>query len=288
MAANARDVLDWIWYAYNNKFGYIWGTCWITWTQARQNAATREMTVKYGSQWIGHTVCDCAGLLRGAMKKVGEDIHAGSNLIFDCDLSAHGRLKSGKRTDGKDLLPATAVFTGETEADHGHVGMYVGNGTDGNGIVIEAAGTRQGVIQSKITDKKWTWWGTLKKVDYSDGSDTPAPAPGPVQFPTLRKGDRGEYVTLAQTKLIQAGYSCGSCGADGIFGNDTAYAVKKFQLDNALQMDGVIGPATWNALNNPASTELYTVRIPFLPYYKAEALVKQYTGASMENEGGRD
>ena len=107
-------------------------------------------------------------------------------------------------------------------------------------------------------------------------------------LPTLQKGDRGEYVTLLQTKLIQRGYSCGSTGADGIFGKDTYYAVSKFQLDHGLMMDGIAGPATWEALDDSADgIQVFTVHIPFLPKYKAEALISQYSGAWM-TEGSDD
>lgn len=272
MAAKASDVVSWIWYAYNNKFGYIWGTTWVVWTAAMQRAATREMTVKYGSQWIGHTVADCAGLLRGALKKCGENIHAGSNLIFDCDLVAHGQLQKGKRTDGKELLPASAVFTGKEEHNHPHVGMYVGDG-----IVIEAAGTREGVIKSSITDKKWTWWGELEAVDY--GTE-----PGPEKKPTLKRGDSGKWVTLAQTELINQGYSCGSTGADGKFGKNTEAAVKRFQLDHGLTADGVIGEKTWEALDGSVPAATYTVTVPGLTATQADALILQYPGATKTEE----
>lgn len=280
---NPNSVLEWIWYALNNSFGYIWGTCWIMWTEAKQKAATREATVKYGSRWIGHMVCDCANLLRGAFKKAGCDkFHAGSNLIWECDLSAKGSLTNGVRSDGNELLPCTAVFTGDTYAKHDHVGMYVGDGE-----VIEAAGTQQGVIKSKITDKKWKWWGEIKYVDYSGCEPEPTPEPTPepdpgVKLPTLRKGDSGQYVTLLQTKLIQRGYSCGSCGADGKFGNDTIYAVRKFQAENGLQPDGVVGAKTWEALN-ANQTVLYAVTVPHLTLYQADALIQRYPG-SWKNE----
>lgn len=108
----------------------------------------------------------------------------------------------------------------------------------------------------------------------------------PDRKPTLRRGDRGEYVTLAQTELIQKGYDCGSWGADGKFGEATENAVKRFQRDCGLTTDGVIGPATWEALEKiqPVTT-LYTVQIPHLTEYKAEALLNQYPGSSMIKEG---
>ena len=157
----AEDLIAKFQYALDNKWGYIWGKSGQLWTQRDQANASREMTVKYGSKWIGHIVADCSGLFRWAYKQLGSDISHGSNLIYDGHCRAKGRLSGGRRTDGQELLPGTAVFTG-TDGDHGHIGLYIGGGE-----VIEAAGTQQGVIKSKVTASKWTYWGELKAVDYT-------------------------------------------------------------------------------------------------------------------------
>lgn len=66
--------------------------------------------------------------------------------------------------------------------------------------------------------------------------------------PMVSYGHISNYVSEIQNLLISKGYSCGSSGADGIFGTGTYYAVKAFQKDNNLEVDGVVGPATWKAL----------------------------------------
>lgn len=58
----------------------------------------------------------------------------------------------------------------------------------------------------------------------------------------------GDAVKEWQELLIKRGYSCGDSGADGIFGSDTDGAVRKFQKDNGLDVDGVVGPKTQAAL----------------------------------------
>ena len=155
----------------------------------------------------------------------------------------------------------------------------------GFGLNNETIECSSGVQHFTTRNKKWTHWAVPKCVSGSV-TPTPAPDPEPSGKPTLKKGSSGEYVTLLQTMLINKGYSCGSCGADGKFGNDTQYAVKKFQMDNGLQVDGVVGKSTWDALESTGTAvQTYTVHIPFLPKYKAEALVAQYSGASMTAEG---
>ena len=167
----AEDLISKFRYALENDWGYIWGKWGQIWTQADQANASREQTVKYGSKWIGHHVADCSGLFRWAFDQYGVGIAHGSNSIYDRYCSAKGKMKVGKRTDGKEMLPGTAVFTG-TDGDHGHIGLYIGGDE-----VIEAAGTQQGVIKSKVTNSKWTYWGELKDVSY-EGKPEPKPEPG--------------------------------------------------------------------------------------------------------------
>ena len=57
----------------------------------------------------------------------------------------------------------------------------------------------------------------------------------------LSKGDKGNGVKTMQTMLIACGYSCGSYGADGDFGSDSDKALRKFQGDYGLTVDGKYG-----------------------------------------------
>ena len=150
-------------HALDHDWGYIWGQAGDVWTAAKQRAATRETTVKYGSKWIGHNVADCSGLFSWAFKQLGGYMYHGSDTMFRKYTVASGKLKNGKRTDGKELKPGTAVFVWkEADQKYGHVGLYIGNGW-----VIEAASTQSGVIKSKVSASKWTHWGELKGVSYA-------------------------------------------------------------------------------------------------------------------------
>lgn len=63
----------------------------------------------------------------------------------------------------------------------------------------------------------------------------------------LKKGSRGNDVVQLQQLLTSRGYS--TKGIDGIFGNHTDQAVRKFQKDKKLSVDGIVGPATRKALS---------------------------------------
>lgn len=289
--------------ALSEKWGYIWGTAGVAWTQAKQTQKVNYMISKYGanwqknsdaksdvyymaalygSKWIGHTVADCSGLFVWAFKAFNEKIYHGSNSIYDRYCSKKGKITDEIR---KKMLPGTAVFV-DKSVNKSHIGLYVGNGT-----VIECQGTQSGCCTSKLNTSKWTYYGLLKDVAYSPSEATEQPSDPkdeeiPVQkLPTLKKGYTGEYVTLLQTKLLQKGYDLGKYGIDGDFGSATLKAVKQFQSDHGLTVDGIVGEKTWAALEE-AGTNLYTVTIPHLPKFKAEALIKDYAGSSMVEERG--
>ena len=64
----------------------------------------------------------------------------------------------------------------------------------------------------------------------------------------LKQGSKGDDVVKLQNALIDAGYDVGSTGADGSFGPKTLAAVKQYQKDNGLQVDGIAGKNTLGAL----------------------------------------
>ena len=69
-----------------------------------------------------------------------------------------------------------------------------------------------------------------------------------VKVRQLSKGMDGNDVKTLQSALIANGFSCGTAGADGDFGNATAAALRKFQTKYGLGADGIAGNATWSKL----------------------------------------
>ncbi len=241
----AMDIVALFQKALSEKWGYIYGQAGSLWTATRQKAATREQTVKWGSKWIGHYVSDCSGLFSWAFKKLGGYMYHGSNTMYRKYMTTKGALVKGKRDDGKELKPGTAVFKVNGTNYH-HVGLYIGNGT-----VIEAKGTYYGVVTSAVST--WHAWGEMKGVDYGDASDpdsvTPADDKPDLGTRLLRRTSpymRGKDVRALQTLLNAQGFFCGA--ADGIFGDKTKAAVLSFQSAKGLVADGIAGPLTKEAL----------------------------------------
>ena len=95
----------------------------------------------------------------------------------------------------------------------------------------------------------------------------------------LKVGSRGKEVKELQEFL--------NIGADGIFGVGTKAAVQKWQANNNLEADGIVGPATWDAMGlatTDNSEQIYTtenglvIERHFLPVgeYKSGPTNKEY------------
>lgn len=66
--------------------------------------------------------------------------------------------------------------------------------------------------------------------------------------PLVKKGATGDAVKMLQQLLKDWGYNPGPI--DGIFGTKTQKAVKEFQNDLNLEVDGIAGPITWAMLGS--------------------------------------
>lgn len=67
----------------------------------------------------------------------------------------------------------------------------------------------------------------------------------------LRKGSEGDQVGTLQILLNAYGYRDADgdiLAVDNDFGANTEYAVRNFQEDNGLAVDGVVGFNTWSAI----------------------------------------
>ena len=69
-----------------------------------------------------------------------------------------------------------------------------------------------------------------------------------IEIPVVKKGSKGKEIKTLQRLLISLGYSCGTSGVDGDFGSATDKAVKSYQSAKKLDVDGIVGKATWTSI----------------------------------------
>jgi murein L,D-transpeptidase YcbB/YkuD len=91
------------------------------------------------------------------------------------------------------------------------------------------------------------------KTQNANASATPRT---PLPETVLKNGAKGDEVKVLQEALMQVGESLPAGGADGLFGNGTAEALKSFQRKNGLSADGVYGAATQRVLQSKLGSVL--------------------------------
>ena len=162
----------------------------------------------------------------------------------------------------------------------------------GFGFNDETVECSSGVQYSKKRNAKWKYWGipVCVETEYvppvTDPQEDQKEGNTVKEYPTLRKGNKGEAVKELQTMLNAKGYDCGK--VDGDFGSKTLAAVKAFQKANGLTVDGVVGQKTWTALNGAQPVTKYTATVPHLTAAQAEALKQQFPDAVIIEERGSE
>ena len=139
------------------------------------------------------------------------------------------------------------AFKRPYEGGHGSQSQhYAGTAFDVGQGLTNAQRTR--LRTSAINSGVWTYVEPVSLsptwVHFDRRYGTPAcPSGG---FPLIRRGSRGNYVCIAQDDLNTLGYKTG--GLDGVFGEQTYNAVRKYQSSRGLSVDGIIGCSTWRSL----------------------------------------
>ena len=162
-----------------------------------------------------------------------------------------------KRGKGKPKVGDVIYFYSSAKGRIGHVGIVykVGSSTvytiEGNTSGASSLVTNGGGVRKKSYSMSSSYIDGYGSVDYDaiKGMDFGEP------INTLKLGDRilknyieGPDVKEMQEALISLGYDCGSYGADGEFGDCTEMAVRAFQADHNLEVNGVYNAATHTAL----------------------------------------
>ena len=195
-------------------------------------------------------VCFIKSLLwgwEGDVSKTYGGAKYASNNVPDIDANAMIKVCSDVSEDFSNVQVGEVVWLTD------HIGVYIGDG-----LVVECSPKWANGVQTTAlanlgaktgyNARIWTKHGKLPYVTYEVEKPPVASNICSTNLPVLKKGSKGESVKALQILLIGNGYSCGSYGADGSFGNATDIAVRNFQKDKKLVVDGSVGPATWSKL----------------------------------------
>lgn len=228
-----------------------------------------------GCKWKGMQIYDCRGFTYWLLKQVGITISTvGATTQYNT--KSHW-VEQGEIKDMPNVVCCVFKYR---DGKMQHTGMHIGDG-----VIIHCSGT---VKTAKTTDNGWTHYAIPKGL--YDGETEVAPMPmtptAPITSATadtsttiLKRGSKGEAVVDLQRKLLTLGYSLPKFGADGSFGAETDGAVRRFQGDYGLTVDGKAGNATLTALNKAVEGERFTVTIPNLDAAAAADLIAKYPKA---------
>lgn len=197
----------------------------------------RNYKVKYTDAW-------CATFVSAVAIKCGYTAIIPTECGCGNMISLFQKLGEWQENDAYRPDPGDVIFY---DWDDSGVGDDRG-GADHVGIVEKVSGNTITVIEGnknnavgrrtlKVNGRYIRGYGLPKYTE----SGTTATTSASSSTTNLSKGSTGAAVKTMQTMLIACGYSCGSSGADGVFGNDTYNAVIAFQKANGLTVDGIYG-----------------------------------------------
>lgn len=203
-------------------------------------------------KYSGKQAYDCAQLTRYACKAGGQELVSGANSQWKS-----GVWETRGTIDSFPDVPGIILYHANDAGTMTHTGVAIGGG-----MAVEARSAAYGVVKTAVKTRSWTHWAALPGV-LSEGagnsSSTTETAQGSasksensttesvvITMTTLRSGSKGTQVKVLQWLLNQNGFNAGT--VDGIFGNNTLKAVKTYQKQKKLSVDGICGKNTWAKL----------------------------------------
>ena len=164
---NSTDLVIWANNALDNGWGYVYGTHGKVLTEEillDRASVFGEQVTNYEEfireNWMKRRTADCVGLIKGYgwYDASTGDIVVGTNDM--ADVTANGMFDAATVKGEIDTMPDTP---GLAVWQDGHIGIYIGNGE-----VIEAMGTKQGVVKTRLSHGAWTHWLEIPYISYTE------------------------------------------------------------------------------------------------------------------------
>lgn len=162
---NNLDLAAYAVQAWENGWGYVWGTYGNVLTQSLFDYKLEQYPDGVGNykdyieeNWLGGRTTDCVGLIKGYGWLNAEDltIDYGTNGMPDytADQMYKSAEVSGEIADMPEII-GLALWK------EGHIGVYIGGG-----YAIEAMGTKYGVVRTKVEGRGWQGWCKIPYIQY--------------------------------------------------------------------------------------------------------------------------
>lgn len=213
---------------------YVWGMnyCTIITPESIEKTYNDNKSDTYNRKYYDDKLKEGKG-------KPGSDCSGMHRDLSGYDTTAQGYYD---RCEGKGPFSSLPIndlvllFKGKSSKSIKHTGIYLGNG-----MCIHMKSSKDNCIYEPVDNHKWTYWGYADFIDYSSGLGAKG-----IITRNLKMGSLGVDVKLLQQQLNKKKYDCGA--VDGDFGKKTEIAIKNFQTDNKLTVDGIAGKNTVKAL----------------------------------------
>ena len=162
---NAADLVTYAIHAWESDWGYVWGTYGCVLTDSLFAYKLEQYPDGVGNyedfireNWLGGRTTDCVGLIKGYgwLNPDTMTIDYGTNGMPD--LGANQMYYSASVSGTIDTMPD---IPGLAVWHDGHIGVYIGNGE-----VIEAMGTKYGVVKTELAGRGWTHWLQIEYINY--------------------------------------------------------------------------------------------------------------------------
>ena len=162
---NADDLVQYALHAYQEHWGYVWGTFGHVLTESLFEAKLAQYPDALAGNadfirqtWVGGRTTDCVGLIKGYGWLDAETEEIVYNTNGMPDISANEMYHAATVSGTINTIPETP---GLAVWHDGHIGVYIGNGE-----VVEAMGTRYGVVKTKLEGARWTHWLKIPYISY--------------------------------------------------------------------------------------------------------------------------
>ena len=169
---NNLDLAAYAIQAWENNWGYVWGTYGNILTQSLFAYKLEQYPDGVGNykdfiekNWLGRRTTDCVGLIKGYgwLDTSSMSIRYATNGMPDYGANQMYQAAKNAGVAGVDYgtMDTMPEIVGLAVWKEGHIGVYIGGG-----YVVEAMGTKKGVVKTEVEGRGWEGWCKLPYIDY--------------------------------------------------------------------------------------------------------------------------